>query len=118
MLLCEVSLLPTCVFSIPPFSRLLLLALNGLVSFGKLFSRLTNGETEADSTDLTSDGAIDEVLLRAPGLPEAMDLTGDRETSLFRSPSFMGSFFIPIVARYCGNVPSGPVGSGLTSLER
>ena len=101
-----------------PLSLLLLLALNGRDdSFDIAVSRLTNGETDAESIDLMSAGAIDEVLLRAPGLPEATDLTGDLDTSRLRSHP-PGSFFTPIVARYCGNVPSGPVGGGRTSLVR
>ena len=96
---------------------MLLLALKGLESLGTAVSRFTIGETDADSTDRTSDGAIEEVLLRAPGLPEGKLLTGDLETSLLRSPSML-SLLTPIVARYCGNVPSGPVGGGRTSFER
>ena len=101
----------------PPLSLPLLLELNGRDSLEDTLSRLTNGETEADSTDLASFGAIDEVLLRAPGLTEAIDLTGDLETSLLRSVPPI-SILAPIVARYCGNVPSGPVGRGRTSLLR
>ena len=113
---CVVSLFPL-MDPDPAFSLLLLLALKGRESFGTAVSRFTIGETDADSIDRTSEGAMEEVLLRAPGLPEGSDLTGDLETSLLRSPS-KTSLLTPIVARYCGSVPSGPVGGGRTSLER